>query len=460
MGIADLIARQRGWFSRGESRPLPFRRDALRRLRTALARERPALLDALYGDLRKSPHDAIASEIAFVLAEIDFALRNLKRWTRPRRLPAPLLAWPATARIQAEPLGLALVLGPWNYPVQLCLVPLVGALAAGCCAVLKPSEVAARTSAVLAKMVGEAFPPEHVAAVEGGREVSETLLRERFDTVFFTGGVEAGRAVMAAAARHPTPVTLELGGKCPCVVTADANVELAAGRIAWGKMLNAGQTCVAPDYVLVDRRCRERLVEALRGALVRLFGPDPQKSPRFGRIVNRRHFNRVASYLGYGTVIHGGDVDPDDLYIAPTLLADPPDDSPPATEEIFGPVLPVRPVDGLDDAISQIGKSGDPLAAYLFTGSRAAEERFVASVRTGGVCVNDVAVQTFGRHLPFGGVGTSGIGRYRGKASFDAFSNTKTVVRGSRRIDLPWRSAQPTMDAGSFERLMTFLLRR
>ena len=247
MDASTLISRQRHWFARGLTRPVAFRQDALRRLRAAVEGGRQALIDALYADLRKGPYEVTSAEIAFVFAEIDFALKHLARWAKPQRQPSPSMAWPARAWVRQEPMGVSLILGPWNYPVQLLLVPLAGALAAGNCAILKPSELAPQTSAAVARIIGGAFEPEYVAVVEGERDVAETLLRERFDTIFFTGSTAVGKSVMAAAAEHLTPVTLELGGKCPCVVTADADVELAGRRIAWGKMLNAGQTCVAPD---------------------------------------------------------------------------------------------------------------------------------------------------------------------------------------------------------------------
>jgi aldehyde dehydrogenase (NAD+) len=469
MDASALVSRQRQWFARGLTRPLAFRLAALRRLREAVAGGRAMLLDALYADLRRGPYEATSAEVAFVFAEIDFALRNLKRWMRPSRRPAPPLAWPARAAVVAEPLGVALILGPWNYPVQLLLVPLAGAIAAGDCAVLKPSELAPRTSAALAQVIGAAFEPEHVAVVEGERDASEALLRERFDTIFFTGSTEVGKVVMSAAARHLTPVTLELGGKCPCVVCDDADVGLAGRRIAWGKMLNAGQTCVAPDHVLVDRRRRDELLDAVKRSLVQFFGPDPRASPHFGRIVNRRHFDRLVGYLGdadggtagTGSIVHGGERDAGDLYLAPTVLADVPPTAPVMREEIFGPILPVETFDGVDDAFARLaGRSDGPLAAYVFTRARATERRFVERVRAGGVCVNDTVVHLFGKHLPFGGVGPSGMGRYHGRDSFETFSHLKTVVRTSGRVDLPWRYPPTRMPLATFERMLTFFLRR
>jgi aldehyde dehydrogenase (NAD+) len=460
MDATALVARQRQWFARGLTRPLAFRLAALRRLREAVAGARAALLDALYADLRRGPYEATSAEVAFVFAEIDFALRNLHRWVRPSRRPAPPLAWPARAEVVAEPLGLALILGPWNYPAQLLLVPLAGAIAAGNCAVLKPSELAPRTSAAIAAAIGGAFEPEHVAVVEGDRDASEALLRERFDAIFFTGSTEVGRTVMAAAAKHLTPVTLELGGKCPCVVLDDADVELAGRRIAWGKMLNAGQTCVAPDHVLVDRRRRDELVDAIRRSLVRFFGDDPRASPHFGRIVNRRHFDRLAGYLGDGTVVHGGGHDAGDLYVAPTVLADVPPAAPVMRDEIFGPILPVDTFDGPDEALARLAATDGPLAAYVFSRGRATQRRFAEAIRAGGVCVNDVVVHLFGKHLPFGGVGASGMGRYHGRASFETFSHLKSVVRGSGRLDLPWRYPPTTMPLPTWERMLTFFLRR
>jgi aldehyde dehydrogenase (NAD+) len=305
MDFAAVVQRQRACFQSGATRPLEFRRAQLRKLHLAIeAREQP-LIEALHADLRKSPLEAYLAEIGLVLGEIRHALRRLPAWMKPQRRPSPLLAWPAHGFIRPEPYGVALIIGPWNYPLQLLLSPLAGALAAGNCAVLKPSEFAPHTASAIGELIGATFPGEYLAVVPGERDVAEALLREKFDTIFFTGSTHVGRSVMAAAARQLTPVTLELGGKCPCLVCADAPPDIAARRIAWGKFMNAGQTCVAPDFVLVDRRVRNELLAALKRALREFYGDDPQESADYGRIVNRKHFDRLTSYLSAGRVVHG-----------------------------------------------------------------------------------------------------------------------------------------------------------
>jgi aldehyde dehydrogenase (NAD+) len=338
-----------------------------------------------------------------------------------------------------EPYGVVLIIGPWNYPFQLLFSPLVAALAAGNVACLKPSELAPHTSAAVARLVRDAFPSDYVAVLEGGRDVSEALLRERVDYIFFTGSSTVGRAVMQAAAQHLTPVTLELGGKSPCIVCADADLDVTARRIVWGKCMNAGQTCVAPDFVLADRRIKEPLVEALRGALRQMYGESPRNSGDYGRIVNRRHFDRLVSYLSQGRVVYGGERDADDLFIAPTVLVDVDPGAQIMQEEIFGPLLPVLEFDGIDDALVLLRGRPKPLALYLFTRDRRVEEVVAAQTSSGGMCVNDVISHMLGKSVPFGGVGESGMGAYHGKFGFDTFTHYKPVLRRSWAPDLPLR---------------------
>ncbi|HEY9175661.1 MAG TPA: aldehyde dehydrogenase [Verrucomicrobiae bacterium] len=454
----DLIQRQRAFVQSGATRPLEFRRAQLQKLRDALEASEAALLGALHADLRKPAAEAYLGEVGFVLSEIRHTLRNLPAWMKPQPRRVPLLAWPGQGFIHPEPFGVALIIGPWNYPLQLLLLPLVGAVAAGNCAVLKPSELAPHTAAAVAKLIREVFAEEYIAVCEGEREVAEALLRERFDKIFFTGSTSVGRAVMAAAAKHPTPVTLELGGKCPCIVCADAPLEVTARRIAWGKFMNAGQTCVAPDFVLVDRRIREELVKSLQQAIREFYGENPQQSPDYGRIINRRHFNRLTSLLGAGHVAHGGQHDAQDLYLAPTLLTDVPPESPVMQEEIFGPILPVLVFDQLDDALALLRDRPTPLALYLFTQDRAAQERMLAEARSGGVCFNDTVVHILGKQLPFGGLGESGLGTYHGKASFDCFTHCRPAVRRSFRFDAKLRYPPPKVSLETLKRVGRFLL--
>jgi len=435
MEVAAYVKNQRAYFQTGATRSLEFRRARLCELRAAIEAREAELLAALHADLRKPPQEAYAAEIGLVLAEIQHARKHLSRWMRPQRRSLPFLAWPGDARIHPEPLGVALLIGPWNYPFQLLLAPLVGAIAAGNCATLKPSELAPHTSAAAARLIRATFPEHYIAVVEGGRAEAEALLGERFDSIFFTGSTQVGRAVMSAAARHLTPVTLELGGKSPCIVCADAPLEVTARRIAWGKWMNAGQTCVAPDFLLVDRKIRDALIEALIKAVRDFYGADPRFSADYGRIVNRAHFDRLAAYLGEGRSVHGGGHDADDLYLAPTILTEVSPDAPVMQEEIFGPILPVLDFAEFDEVPAFLRDRPAPLALYLFTHDAQKQRRLVEETRSGGVCFNDTVVQLLGKDLPFGGVGESGLGAYHGKASFDCFSHAKSVVRRSTVLD-------------------------
>jgi len=459
MEHTDVVLRQRNHFRSGQTRPLSFRRHQLERLSQALVSNERAILDAVHADLGKSPEQAYASEIGLVQAEIDCASKNLTCWAAPKRGSTPLLVAPARGWIQPEPFGVCLIFSAWNYPVQLLLSPLVSAIAAGNCAVLKPSELSPRTAEVMATLIRQTFHVDHVCVVNGGVDVAESLLRERFDKIFFTGSTNAGRAVMAAAATHLTPVTLELGGKCPAIVCDDAQIELAAKRIAWGKFMNAGQTCVAPDFVLVQRGSRDRFLTALKTSVRGFYGDDASKSTDYGRIVNRRHFDRVIRYLKDGKIVFGGEHDADDLFIAPTVLMDLPEDCSALREEIFGPVLPVVEYDVLDEAISSLKERPAPLALYLFTNDRSVERSVLRDITSGGVCINDVVSHTVGTSLPFGGRGESGIGAYHGKTGFDAFSHQRTIVRKATWLDLPFRYPPTKVKFEALKRAMRFMLR-
>jgi len=431
----SALLRAREFFATGTTRSVEFRAKALRRLARTIENRERDLLVALHADLRKPEQEAWASEVGVVQTDIAHALRNLSRWTRPRRRSATWGLRPASARVYPEPLGVALILGPWNYPFQLLFSPLVGALAAGNCACLKPSELAPAVSKVMADLVREAFEAGHVTVVEGGVEVAQSLVNLDFDHIFLTGSTTVGRQVMAAAANHLTPVTLELGGKCPCVVCPDARLEVAVRRIAWGKFLNTGQTCVAPDHVFVHSSVKDRFLSLMKETLTEFFGPDPRQSADFGRIVNQRHFERIKGYLGQGEVAFGGQTDASDLYVAPTLLVDPAPASAVMTDEIFGPVLPVLSYDDLDETLVDLASRPKPLAFYLFTEDRAVQDRFLARTASGGVGINDVVNQIVPKELPFGGVGESGMGRYHGRAGFDCFTYYRSVLRRSTRFD-------------------------
>lgn len=429
-----LVEAQRAFFRTGATRPLAFRRQALLRLRETLLRHEAQLLAALHEDLGRPPQEAYASEMAYVLAEIDAAVRELPLWMHGRRVPTPALLFPATSRIEPEPYGNVLVISPWNYPVQLLLVPLAGAVAAGNCVIAKPSELAPATSRVLAAIIAASFETAHVACVDGGAEAAQALLAQRFDFIFFTGSTRVGRIVMAAAARTLTPVTLELGGKNPCVVEAGTDLRLAARRIAWGKFFNAGQTCVAPDFVLAHASVRAELVERLGGAIRDFYGAEPAQSPDFGRIVNEHHAQRLAGLLRGAHAAFGGECDPQRRYVAPTVLDRVGWDDPVMQDEIFGPILPVLEFTDRAECIARLQAMPKPLALYVFAPDRAAQEAWL-QLSSGGACVNDTMGHLLNRRLPFGGVGESGMGAYHGRASFDAFSHSRSVVRRGTWLD-------------------------
>ncbi|HEU5301513.1 MAG TPA: aldehyde dehydrogenase family protein [Acidimicrobiia bacterium] len=430
-----LVARLRRTFDTGHTRPLAWRRAQLDALRSALTEREPEILDALAGDLAKPPLEAWGTEIGFVLNEIDHVRKHLKRWTRPTKVRTALATKPSKARVVREPLGVVLIISPWNYPVQLTLVPLIGAIAAGNTAVVKPSEVAPRTSAVLTSLIGDALDTDAIAVVEGAVEETQALLAQRWDHIFYTGNGTVGRIVMRAAAEHLTPVTLELGGKSPVIVDASADLEVAARRIVWGRFLNAGQTCIAPDYVLVARQHEEHLLELMREAVTDFYGTDPKASPDYARIIDDRHFSRLVSLLDSGTAVTGGDHDAAERYLAPTVLRDVAPDSPAMQEEIFGPILPVLPVDSTDAAIEFVNERDKPLALYVFANDGDASDRVLARTSSGGACVNATLFHTAVAELPFGGVGESGVGAYHGKASFDTFTHTKSVLRKRPKPD-------------------------
>ena len=431
----SALSLTREFFASGATRDLVFRQDALHGLARTIELRESELLQALHADLRKPEQEAWASEIGVVLTDIAHTTRNLRRWARPRRRPVSWGLRPAHARVYPEPQGVVLILGPWNYPLQLLFSPLIAALAAGNCVCLKPSELVPAASKVMAAIVDDAFEPGHVTLVEGNVEVAKRLVGLDFDHIFFTGSTEVGRQVMSAAAPNLTPVTLELGGKCPCVVAPDARLDVAVRRIAWGKFLNAGQTCVGPDHVYVHSSVREGFLGALKEALVEFFGDDPFQSPDFGRIVNRRHFERVRGYLDQGEVVHGGQSDEADLFIAPTLLVDPRPGSTVLEEEIFGPILPVLSYEDLDELLAALAVRPPPLAIYLFTEDRAVQRRFLAGSISGGVGINDVVNQIVPKELPFGGIGDSGMGRYHGRSGFDRFTHYRSVLHRSTRFD-------------------------
>ena len=433
--IPAVVRRARASFDAGTTRPLEWRRGQLAGLRALLTEHRDEILAALEHDLGKPALEAEIADIATALSEIDIAAKNLDAWTRPEKVATPLIQQPASGRIVREPLGVVLIIGPWNYPIQLLLSPLAGALAAGNAVVLKPSEVSAHTSALLARLVPQYLDRDAVALVEGAVPETSALLAERFDHIFYTGNGTVGRVVMEAAAKHLTPVTLELGGKSPCIVDRDVDLEVAAHRIAAGKFVNAGQTCIAPDYVLVHEAREQELIERLGTVIREFYGDDPRVSPDFARIINERHAHRLAGLLGSGRVVIGGQVDPSNRYVAPTVLREVAPDAPIMREEIFGPLLPVLTVPGMEAAIAFVNANPKPLALYVFTRLPATEQMVIERTSSGGVCVNGTVWQVINSALPFGGVGASGMGAYHGRWTFEAFSHRKSVVKRATWVD-------------------------
>jgi len=442
--FSDLLQRLRATFESGRTRDLAWRRAQLDGIERMLEENEDRIAEALHADLRKPPQEVLLGEIALLYGEVRFARARLERWARPRKVETPLLAQPGNSFVLPEPLGVALIIGAWNYPIQLVLAPLIPAIAAGNCAVLKPSEVTPNASRVLAELAPRYLDNDAFAVVEGAVPETSALLELRWDHIFYTGGAAVGRIVMRAAAEHLTPVTLELGGKSPAIIDRDADLKSAARRLAWGKTLNAGQTCIAPDYVLVTPEQKQPLIDALRAALKDMLGRDPLANDDYASVVNSRHFERLRDLLGQGTVVIGGQADPQTCRIAPTVLSDPPLDATVMTDEIFGPILPMIEVENLERAIEFVRRGEKPLSAYLFTRSRESERKFLDQLACGSVCINDVMMFMSVPDLPFGGVGESGMGQYHGRAGFDRFSHLKSVIRRSRFPEITIRFAPYT----------------
>ncbi len=434
--LDEIIDAQRKRFESGDTLPQRFREGQLTALLEALHRHEKKLGEALAHDLHKSEAETYISEVGFITHELKHTLRKLGKWMKDQRTGfAPMIAAPATSYIHHQPLGLNLIISPWNYPVHLAIVPIVAALAAGNVAVLKPSELAPACSAAVADLIRETFDEDVVAVFEGGIEVSKGLLARRWDHIFFTGSTNVGRIVAKAGAEHLSRVTLELGGKSPAIVTATADLDLAAKRIAVGKCLNVGQTCIAPDYVLAEASIHDALLDRLKEALVKFYGEQPQQSDGLGRIINDHHFQRLVALIDPAKVFHGGRTDRDDRWIEPTILRDVTLDDAVMEDEIFGPILPVLKVDGLDRAMQVIRQRPDPLALYLFTGDRDDERRVVDNVSFGGGAINDTLVHMADAHLPFGGIRGSGVGAYHGVHGFERFSHKKAITRSATFID-------------------------
>ncbi len=447
--IPSIIQSQRAFFHTGATLDLNFRRQMLQKLQAALDKWEQPLADALWTDLHKSHEEAYLTELSIVRGEVKNHLRHLGRWAKRKRMSTPIKMFPSRSYIVSEPLGNTLIIAPWNYPVQLLLNPLVGAISAGCTAVLKPSPYVPTVSQVLKEMIEDTFDPQYIAIVLGNRDVNQALLAQRFDLIFFTGSPSLGKMVMEAASKHLTPVVLELGGKSPCIVDRDADIKTAAKRIAWGKTLNSGQTCIAPDYLLVHEEVKERFVEAFAKAVKELHGSDIKAHKHYVRMVSDRAFERVKGYLVEGDILYGGRTDESERFIEPTLLdphislSDTDADAKASskavlTEEIFGPIFPLLTFKERDEVVRYITRREKPLAFYYF-GSEDNGWRIIRHTSSGGACINDTIMHIANEHVPFGGVGNSGMGCYHGEESYRAFSHYRTVVATGTWIDLPFR---------------------
>lgn len=439
MEIEKLVNSQKAYFATGITLPVAFRLKKLRELKNAILAYEKDIANALKADLGKSFHESYMCEIGMTLSELSYLIKHLRSWSRNKNHPIGLANFHSKGYSVWEPYGCVLVMSPWNYPFMLCMEPLVGALAAGNCCMVKPSAYSPATSAVINNIIREVFPPEYVTVVEGGRLENQTLLEQRFDYIFFTGGVTVGKLVMEKASHHLTPVTLELGGKSPCIITDSCDLKVAATRLVFGKFLNCGQTCVAPDYCLVDAKIKETFLELVKEQVLKMYGADPLKNPYYGKIINTKHFERILSLIDSQKVILGGNANPSTLQISPTILDNISAEDAVMQEEIFGPILPIISYDTIEEAETFIKQYEKPLALYLFTNDKDLEKRFMKHVSFGGGCVNDTIVHLSEPSMGFGGVGHSGMGCYHGRKSFEAFSHQKFILKKYNWIDLPMR---------------------
>lgn len=434
--IKEIRGRQERFFRSGVTLDVKWRLERLKAFEAAVRKWEKPLCEALWTDLHKSYEEAYLTEVSILLGEIRSHIHNIRKWSRSQRKATPLKMFPSRSKIISEPLGTALIISPWNYPVQLLLTPLVGAISSGCTAVLKPSPYVPNVSKVTRQMIEDTFSDEYVAVVQGNREVNTALLEERWDLIFFTGSPALGRLVMGAAAKNLTPVILELGGKSPCIVDKDADIKVAAKRIAWGKSLNAGQTCIAPDYLMIHEEIKDEFLKELETSFKELLGADASTTGHFVRIVNDKAFDRLEGYLKDGRITFGGHTDRDDRYFEPTVLDGVSPDAPVMREEIFGPIFPVQTFKDIDEVISFVTSREKPLALYYF-GSRG--DYVLRHTSSGGACINDTIMHIANENIPFGGVGNSGLGSYHFKRSFDAFTHYRAVVTTLTWLDLPFR---------------------
>lgn len=441
-GNTDLdstIKLQRKFFLDQKTKDVGFRIESLKKLKNAIIKYEDAIYDALKKDLNKPKFEAYTTEIGFVLEEISYHLKHLKKWAKPTKVRTDLVNFYSRSYIVHEPFGVVLIIAPWNYPFQLLIDPLIGAISAGNCIMLKPANYSKNVTNVIVNMINETFDREYISVYTGGREAIQEILDHRFDYIFFTGSTYLGRIVMEKASRYLTPVSLELGGKSPCIVEDDANLDVAARRIVFGKLLNAGQTCIAPDYLFVNSRIKGQLIEKIKKCITLSYGDNPKLSPDYGRIINDAQFKKLKGLLETGKIIFGGQTDERERYIAPTIMDNVKPDDPIMQEEIFGPIFPIMEYNNLDEVIHFVNSREKPLAFYFFTSSRKKEKMVLSQTTSGGGCINDTMVHLTNPRMPFGGVGNSGMGAYHGKFSFDTFSHHRSILAKTTLFDIPLR---------------------
>ena len=434
-----------------------FRKQTLIKLLISVQKHEEEIIKALYNDFKKPAFEAVVSETAYIVSELNHTIKNINKWAKPNMVLPSLLNFPSTDYIYKEPYGKVLIIAPWNYPYQLALCPLIAAVAAGNQVVVKPSELTPNTSSIVAKIISETFDENHVKCVEGGVEITQKLLAQRWDYIFFTGSVAVGKIVAKAAAENLTPVTLELGGKNPCIIDATANLKLAAKRIVWGKFLNAGQTCIAPDYLLVSNKIKSAFIELIKKEIIDAYGENPETSPDFPRIINQKNWNRLTEMLKGESILAGGKSNIQDYYLAPTLLDEPSLDSLVMKDEIFGPILPVLSFENEADLVSIISRYEKPLSLYIFSNDNPFAKKIIQNYSFGGGCINDTVVYFSNKRLPFGGVGHSGIGAYHGKLSFSTFTHYKAIVKRANWLDIPTRYAPYKGKLKSVKKLFKWL---
>jgi aldehyde dehydrogenase (NAD+) len=452
--IEKLLIRQKAYFYAQNTKSLPFRIKQLEVLKAGINRQEHAIIEALAKDLNKSELETFSTEIGIIYEEINVTSKNLEDWAKPKKVKTALTHIGSAGWVMPEPFGVTLIMAPWNYPVQLSLSPLIGAIAAGNTAIVKPSELTPNVSALIKRLLNDLYSEDYIAVIEGGVQTSQILLDQPFDYIFFTGSVPVGKIVMEAASKRLIPITLELGGKSPSIVHEDANIDLAAKRIVFGKFTNAGQTCIAPDYLLVHKKVKKPLVRAMTKYIVQFYGEDPVNNPNYSKIVNERHFKRLLNYLKDGDVLQGGKVDESSYHIEPTFLTNTTLDSPVMQEEIFGPIFPIIEYSTIEEVIELVRSRPKPLALYLFTNSQKVEDQILSNLSFGGGCVNDTLMHIATPHLPFGGVGESGMGQYHGKSSFEAFSHSKSVLKQTNKFDFSFRYPSAKNGLGILRKLM------